>query len=454
MSLRAPAAPSPVLVGALSVIGFALALAFRVVPRWLNGAVDYDEGVYVAGAWALVHGQLPWRDFVFLHPPGVLLWLAPFTLAGPKLALFLARAASAVIGSLNCVLVGRLVGGWGGLAAGFFLATWWECVTTDRGVFLEPLMTFAGLVALTLAQRNTARAGRLAGIAAGLSCSLKVWGGLWGLAAFLLLEREHRRTFLVAAVSTIAIVVSPFVVAAPGEAFFQSITVHSFRPPDGDLDRWVRLREMFLARSLDASVLTLVGLPFALVGRLRRLARRALLASVLLVIAFLLAPAWWNQYDAALAPFLVLVLGCGVHALAVRIGKFGWVAGVVALAMAARHVELAVQKPEPMDEQVKVAAALPPEACAFEIFEVLLADRPPVMTHPILIDSYGQGLRDATRAGLRFGSANELFAAEPSQTSYRLQLEQCPALRSGWRGEWQLNAKSKALRDARFGATP
>jgi hypothetical protein len=216
----------------------------------------------------------------------------------------------------------------------------------------------------------------------------------------------------------------------------------------------VRLREMFLARSLDASVLTLVGLPFALVGRLRRLARRALLASVLLVIAFLLAPAWWNQYDAALAPFLVLVLGCGVHALAVRIGKFGWVAGVVALAMAARHVELAVQKPEPMDEQVKVAAALPPEACAFEIFEVLLADRPPVMTHPILIDSYGQGLRDATRAGLRFGSANELFAAEPSQTSYRLQLEQCPALRSGWRGEWQLNAKSKALRDARFGATP
>lgn len=451
MSLRAPAARSPVLVGALSVVGFALALALRLVPRWLSGAVDYDEGVYVAGAWALAHGHLPWRDFVFLHPPGILLWLAPFTLVGPKLALFLARAVSAVIGSLNCVLVGRLIGGWGGLTAGLFLATWFENVTTERAVFVEPLMTFAGLVSLTLVHRGTPRSARVAGIAAGLSFVLKVWGGFWGLAAFMLIAREHRRAFLTAALATVAVVIVPFVIAAPGEAFFQSITVHSFRPPDGELDRWARLREMFVARSLDATVVMLVGLPFALVGRLRRLSRRALLGSALLVTVFLIAPAWWTSYSAALAPFLVLVLGTGVHALEVRIGKLGWLAGVFALGLGARHVPLALQAPDPLEPQLEVAAALAPESCAFEISEVLLADRPPVITHPILIDSYGQGLRDATREGVRFGSATELFASEASQTSYRKQLEQCPALRSGPRGEWQLNAHSKELRDARFG---
>ena len=61
------------------------------------------------------------------------------------------------------------------------------------------------------------------------------------------------------------------------------------------------------------------------------------------VIAFLLAPDWWNQYDAA------LVLGTGMHALVVRLGKFGWLVGVIALGIGARHVDLAVQKAEPKE---------------------------------------------------------------------------------------------------------
>ena len=96
---------------ALTIGGFVAALLIRVLPRGLSGAVDYDEGVYIEAAWALRHGFLPWRDFVFVHPPGILLWLAPLTVGGPKLALLLGRLGSALAGATNVVLAGRLVGG-------------------------------------------------------------------------------------------------------------------------------------------------------------------------------------------------------------------------------------------------------------------------------------------------------------------------------------------------------
>lgn len=54
--------------------GFLAALLVRVIPgRLASGAVDYDEGVYVAAALTVLEGRFPWRDFAFLHPPGVIL---------------------------------------------------------------------------------------------------------------------------------------------------------------------------------------------------------------------------------------------------------------------------------------------------------------------------------------------------------------------------------------------
>ena len=59
-----------------------LAFVARLLPTLhgggLGGIDDYDEGVYFAGAQALTAGRLPYRDFVLLHPPGILLLLVPF----------------------------------------------------------------------------------------------------------------------------------------------------------------------------------------------------------------------------------------------------------------------------------------------------------------------------------------------------------------------------------------
>ena len=47
----------------------------------LTSDLGYDPGVYFAAADGLVHGRVPYRDFVLLHPPGIMLAVAPFALA-------------------------------------------------------------------------------------------------------------------------------------------------------------------------------------------------------------------------------------------------------------------------------------------------------------------------------------------------------------------------------------
>jgi hypothetical protein len=39
--------------------------------RGLTGFTNYDDGVNFGGALGLVHGELPYRDFLWLHPPGI-----------------------------------------------------------------------------------------------------------------------------------------------------------------------------------------------------------------------------------------------------------------------------------------------------------------------------------------------------------------------------------------------
>jgi hypothetical protein len=64
------------------IVAFGVALAARLVPLLRGGGLyalgNYDDGVHFAAAMGVIHDLLPYRDFVFLHPPGVLLALAPF----------------------------------------------------------------------------------------------------------------------------------------------------------------------------------------------------------------------------------------------------------------------------------------------------------------------------------------------------------------------------------------
>ena len=47
------------------------------------GYIDfYDSGVYFAAAFHLIAGALPYRDFTFVQPPGIVLLLSPVALVG------------------------------------------------------------------------------------------------------------------------------------------------------------------------------------------------------------------------------------------------------------------------------------------------------------------------------------------------------------------------------------
>ena len=139
--------PSPaLLVGALGV--FVVGLVARLVPLLRGGGLTgfnrYDDGVNFSGALGLVHGRLPYRDFLWLHPPGMQLALAPFAassyLIGEPAAFVVARLGWIVVGSLTAVLVGRLLlpAGWfAGLFGGLFCALFWPAVVSTQTVRLE-----------------------------------------------------------------------------------------------------------------------------------------------------------------------------------------------------------------------------------------------------------------------------------------------------------------------------
>ena len=413
--------------------------------------VTYDEGVYVTGAMMLSKGLLPYRDYVLLHPPGMLLFLFPWTLGGPAFALTAARTVACFVGATNATLMARLVGGRAALPVALLWVVWPDLVASEHGAFLEPLMTCTGLGALVLlksapgVQRVT-----WAGMMCGACLLVKSWGGLWCLMAFLACPGPMRRRLVLSAVATVVVVLFPFLVAGGQEMISELFIVHVGRPPDGDLSRGVRLEQMFLARNPIPGVLTVLAIPIVLIrggpGRI------ALVGFGLLSVMFLAIAAYWNQYNSALIPFELWLLGSGLNFALAALGRRWWVGGLVACAAAIPSVRLLVPKP-PLNLQPETTARLrvvDKELCAFESFELLLANRLPPTTPPVLVDSYGQMLRDGLRDGARYESSYALFSSEAAQLTIRKQLAACPALRMGWRGDWQLNAESKALLEAQF----
>ena len=99
----------------LAVTGFAVAIRLYLLTRlrYLTGITEYDDGVYLGGAIRLLQGSLPYHDFAFVQPPGILLLMTPVAAVAQIFttvkALALARVLTA-LASVACVpLAGNLV---------------------------------------------------------------------------------------------------------------------------------------------------------------------------------------------------------------------------------------------------------------------------------------------------------------------------------------------------------
>lgn len=449
---------------ALAVIALG-AFGLRVFPFFgADGAwsyrVDYDEGVYFSAAALMFDGLMPYRDFVFVHPPGLLVFLAltsawTKSFLGVDGAFALSRWIAAALGTINVLLVARLVlrwpgttaARWGALFAAAFYATYPEVVQVERGPFLEPLLN---LVCLSLAAAVIHSGGHrrwiwIAGALAGLAVSIKVWavlwvaGALWGLRSFA--TRRELLVFLGAAAITWGLIVLPFAALAPGPFVTETGLFHLWRPPDGLTDRLSRVEQIVALRHLASPLLAvlLLGLLLARRGPAWSLTARVVVpAYVLTLLAYFASRAYWSQYNAHLIASEAVLAGA-------LIAFVGSKAAIPLRVLAAGAVVVSVvhcHRRAQGDEQHLVLARSPLKGtpdCVFT-FEPgwsLAAGRlpPRVASTPMVVDNYAHQLLAAVEGGKRFTSSAEAFASKRTPPSV---VQQCRYVVLGERGTRQM----------------
>jgi hypothetical protein len=180
-------------VGVTIILATMLALGLRVFiltrPGLLTGITEYDDGVYLGGAIRLTQGLLPYKDYAFVQPPGILLLMTPAAVVArlftTATALGTVRVLS-VCASTACVpLAGHLMryrGMVGTVVTCGFLAVYPDDVWTAHTLLLEPWMNLFCLIGVNAAfhQGRLASPRRLAwaGVALGFAISVKYWAAL------------------------------------------------------------------------------------------------------------------------------------------------------------------------------------------------------------------------------------------------------------------------------------
>lgn len=318
---------------------FVVAFLVRLIPL-LDGAgwypVDnYDPSVYYAAAVGLFEGRLPYRDFLLLHPPGLLVFLQPFAalgaVVGDPVANLVARLAFMVLGSVTVVLIYRLLLGRGLapalLGAGFYLS-YFPALYVERTTRLEGLasaLVVVGLVVLAPVVRRGQltwwRAG-IAGALFGLGVTVKIWGIVLvaALVAWLLVADRIRTAAAAAggAVVGMAAVLVPFQLAAP--QMWNMVVLDQLGRPRSDLtimDRLlalVGLGELRFSPPPDWVIWTLAGVVvvFAAFALADRMGRFFVLLFVTALATLLIGPSWYSHYPEFAAVPLALVLGTGL----------------------------------------------------------------------------------------------------------------------------------------------
>ena len=319
----------------------------------LDGLVSirgYDDGVYFAAALNLIHGRLPYADFLYLQPPGGFLALAPAAglapVLGDRTALVLARLGVMALGAVNTALVVAVARRWGPLAAltgGLLYAIAPIASAAEYVTLLEPFGTFAllaGVLLLERAARSTTPRGRawlavVAGAVLAWMPLAKIWGVvplaivvLWALVRF-----GWRDAVRVAGGATAMLVaaVAPFAVPARSAMLHQVVLdqLGRSRMPGSVLGRLqdvLGTSDSGLGRLASgpggafvagaATVLVVAALVASGLSAWR--ARRGRVWVVLAaaqVVVLAAAPSYFPHYSAFAAPSLVVVVAAGVSTL-------------------------------------------------------------------------------------------------------------------------------------------
>ncbi len=222
--------------GLAIVLATTLALALRLFtltrPGFLTGVSEYDDGVYLGAAIRLTQGALPYRDYAFVQPPGMLVLMTPAALVArlttTATAIAFARVLT-VLASTACVpLAGNLVRYRGALVTAVtcgILAVYPDDIAAAHTLLLEPWMNLCCLLAANAAFRRgrITRPARLAwaGVALGVAGAVKFWAVVPAvvlLAACLIVTGQRARragAYLAGLAAGFVLPVAPFALAAP-----------------------------------------------------------------------------------------------------------------------------------------------------------------------------------------------------------------------------------------------
>lgn len=387
---------------------FVLAIAARVLLTFTNagqsGPPNYDPGVYYAAGDALTFGRLPYRDFILLHPPGLMLVLAPFALLGrlttDHAGFITANFAFIVLAGVNSVLIVRIatrlgLGRMAALAGGLFYALWFGSAGAEYMLRLETLGNFfllVGLLGYVVAENSPKRyPAILCGLGFGAAASVKIW---WIVPLVLILawhlvaRRPLRRLGLTTAgaAASLLLINGPFFLAAPSQMWHMVVTeqLGRWRGPTTALGRLnqlssVGLFTVHLQHSSVVAVVVLFGAVFVGAAVLAWRVRGGRLMVVLAVAQLLLlvvAPSWFAFYTDYATPALALTLAAAVGGAAVTAVRRGtaWRAGPVLCAavpiafFAAITIAIGVMRPAALirpfpSRQLASAVASPSYRC-------------------------------------------------------------------------------------------
>ena len=257
--LRGRLTPVNVVIAAMTLLALGLRLFYLTRPGYLLGVTEYDDGSYFGSAVRLVHGMLPYRDFVFVQPPGITLLMTPVALlarvTGTDWGLAVARIVTMLVGAAGVALAGLLVRHRGVLAALLacgVVAIYPDSVASAHTLLVEPwlvLFCLAGAVAVFDGDRITGSSRRLiwGGVAFGFAGVIEAWAIIPVLVIVLLgLRWPRRMAFYAGGVAAgFLIPVLPFAALAP-RMFYKSVIVAQVggRVNAARMPLWYRLREM------------------------------------------------------------------------------------------------------------------------------------------------------------------------------------------------------------------
>jgi alpha-1,2-mannosyltransferase len=450
-----PLTPVGLVIAAATLLALGLRCYQLAQPGHLLGVGDYDDGADFGSALQLIHGVLPYRDFIIVQPPGITLLMTPAALLSQLTSTAGAIAAGRVLtvaASAACVVLGGLLVRHRGIFATAVtcgvIAIYPGSVQAAHTVLLEPWLTafcLAGAVAVFDGDR-LASGWRLAwgGAALGFAGAVKVWAiiPVAVIAVACLARPRQAARFAGGVAAGFLIPVLPFAALAPGR-FWDSVIVAQLARTGARTPVAFRLEYLTgLAGWLPPAALlwvaaALIAAAIAGASVAAWLATRqappplewfAIATTVGVVIAFFIPDDFYYHYAAFLAPFLAMafalpaarLLDARPAWLPVSRRPAAWLAGLAILVLPLA-LPGAEDSPTPTYASAlpAIQRAIPPGACVLSDQASLLisADRfrSAAPGCPVIMDGTG------TSYALAGGRSPEQAGRDPAVAGLWLQ---------------------------------